>query len=157
MTNSWGRTGITGSDDGNVEIDLVGAFITFSAEVQNEIEMIIRRLGREMQAELEEMSPDGRQYLKRYKGKTYLCNNRKSSGAYKRGWKVRFSDSKKGTGGKLTATAYQKGEDYRLVHLLEFGHRMPNGGTFYGNPIVSQIQEKYRKKAVEEIKRLLYK
>jgi len=34
---------------------------------------------------------------------------------------------------------------------------MPNGGTFYGNPIVSQIQEKYRKKAVEEIKRLLYK
>ena len=157
MTNSWGRNGLTRSVDGNVEIDLVGAYITFSAEVQNEIETIIRQLGREMRAELEEMSPDGRQYLKRYKRKTYLCNNRKSSGAYKRGWKVRFSDSKKGTGGKLTATAYQKGEDYRLVHLLEFGHRMPNGGTFYGNPIVSQIQEKYRKKAVEEIKRLLYK
>ena len=80
MTNSWGRTGITGSDDGNVEIDLVGAFITFSAEVQNEIEMIIRRLGREMQAELEEMSPDGRQYLKRYKGKTPMQQQKKLRG-----------------------------------------------------------------------------
>ena len=108
MTNSWGRTGLTRSDDGNVEIDLVGAYITFSAEIQGEIEMIIRRLGREMQAELEENSPDGKYYLKKYKGKTYRYS-RKSSGAYKRGWKVRFSDKKKGTGGKITATAYQKG------------------------------------------------
>lgn len=69
MTNSWGRTGLTRSDDGNVEIDLVGAYITFSAEIQGEIEMIIRRLGREMRAELEEKSPDGKYYLKNTKGK----------------------------------------------------------------------------------------
>ena len=34
---------------------------------------------------------------------------------------------------------------------------MPNGGTFGGNPIVSQIQEKYRQKVYEEIRRLLSK
>lgn len=157
---NWGRTGLTKADDGNVEIDLVGAYTTFTAEIQNEIETIIRRLGREMQAELEKKSPDGEFLEKKYKGKRYRYSRRKygaSPGSYKHGWKVKFSDRKKGMGGRIAATAYQKGEDYRLVHLLEFGHRMPNGGTFGGNPIVSQIQEKYRQKVYEEIRRLLSK
>ena len=168
MAYNWGRTGITRSDDGYVEIDLVGAYQTFTAEIQNEIEMIIRRLGREMLKEMEEKSPDGKFYEKKYRGKTYRysreykgkiqryrSSQRRTPGTYKNNWKVTFTDRKKGTGGKMIATVHQKGADYRLVHLLEFGHKMPNGGYYEGNPIVAEIQDKYRKKVAEEIRRLL--
>lgn len=168
VAQNWGRTGITRADDGYVEIDLVGAYITFTAEIQNEIELIIRRLGREMLKEIEEKVPDGEFYEKIYKGKRYRYSReykgkiqryrktpRRTPGTYKKNWKVTFTDRKKGIGGKITATAHQKGEDYRLVHLLELGHKMPHGKDYKGNPIIAQIQDKYRKKVAEEIRRLL--
>lgn len=109
---NWGRTGLTKADDGNVEIDLVGAYTTFTAEIQNEIETIIRRLGREMQAELEEKSPDGEFLEKKYKGKRYRYSRRKygaSPGSYKHGWKVKFSDRKKGHGRKDSSHGIPEG------------------------------------------------
>lgn len=170
MAQNWGRTGIIKADDGYVEIDLVGAYRTFTAEIQNEIEYTIRRLGREMLKEIEEKSPDGEFYEKTFNGKThrysreykgkiqrYRKSKRRTPGTYKKNWKVTFSDRKKGSSGKISATVRQKGEDYRLVHLLELGHKMPNGGRYEGNKIIGQIQDKYREKLYKEIQRIVSK
>lgn len=76
------------------------------------------------------------------------------TGVYRRSWKVSF------TGGRLFASAviYQDSDEYRLTHLLEFGHAKAGGGRVKAFPHLADtqknadalLQEKIKKK-VEDI------
>ena len=78
------------------------------------------------------------------------------TGSYRRGWAVK--DQRKG---KLRHTRIiWNRTDYRLTHLLEFGHRLVSkNGTVYGHvkafphirPVEDKYQDKFFTELVEEI------
>lgn len=75
-----------------------------------------------------------------------------ASGDYKRHIATR-EDPMPGTGGMKKYTWYVKAPDYRLTHLLAYGHATRNGGRTRANPFlhnaVNTVLPEYEK-AVEE-------
>ena len=52
--------------------------------------------------------------------------------------------------GRIKVTVYNK-KDYRLTHLLEYGHPMPKGGRSPAIPHIKPIEKKYTNKYVETV------
>ena len=75
------------------------------------------------------------------------------TGSYRRGWRVTFKKTNTG----VEARVYNK-TDYRLTHLLEFGHQMRNGGRAKAFPHIAAVNdqaiaqfEKNLKKGLEDL------
>lgn len=134
------------------EIDLVGAYRTYSADIRKEIEAAAERLGREMLEELRVATPVGKH---EYKGlrKRYRKSERRIPGQLKNDWKLKKTSSD----GKVSVKAYAAKDSSGIVHLIDRGHRMPRGGNYPGKPFVTEIQKKYREKLCREIERILSK
>lgn len=135
-------------------IDLAGAYKKYSAEVRNKIEAEVKSLGRKMYEEVVRTSP-----VRQIPDTWVKSRQRRDPGTFKEGWQVRVTRNDRG---KITATVSQKGEDYRLVHLLEFGHNIERNNRKVGEAPkdksklnrVGDIQNKYAEemnKAVEKI------
>ena len=71
------------------------------------------------------------------------------TGVYRRSWKVSF------TGGRLFASAviYQDSDEYRLTHLLEYGHAKANGGRVRAFPHLADTQKNADALLQEKIKK----
>lgn len=77
--------------------------------------------------------------------------NAPGEGRYARGFKITNSDEY----GKTKRVIWNK-KNYRLVHLLEFGHAFVNhGGRYNGKPHLRPAYEKYGAELPDHIKRII--
>lgn len=132
-------------------IDLVGAYKSYSAEIRNEIEAEVKSLGRKMYEEVVHTSP-----VRQIPDTWVRSRQRRKPGTFKEGWQIRVTRNDRG---RVTATVRQKGEDYRLVHLLEFGHKIAKGGEAPKDKSklnrVGDIQKKYAEEMNKAIQKIL--
>lgn len=107
--------------------------VEFGDEVYNAMSEVIPEVSREATKELKSASP--------YQIRT---------GKYNKGWKDK-TEKKNVT---VTATVYND-KQYRLTHLLEFGHAKVNGGRTRAfehiAPVNDAVEEKVIKKLREKI------
>ena len=118
---------------------LVGACEEFVEETKRELEAGLKKIGEESVAEIKKIAPV-------YKGK----NKKTAKGAYRRNWTYRVDKER----GRINVTVHVKGQNYRLTHLLEYGHASRGGGRAKAIPHISIINEKAEKqvdKLLEEI------
>lgn len=106
------------------------ALTEYSDTVADSIDSIVDEVTKDMKKEIQANSP-------------------KKSGKYKRGWRITAVSSKRGNR-KLVVHNKQ----YRLTHLLEYGHAKRNGGRVEGHSHIAPAEEKYTDiflKKVEEV------
>jgi len=72
------------------------------------------------------------------------------TGDYKKTFKITKQDSR----GKVKRIVWNK-KNYRLVHLLEFGHAKVSGGRVAAKPHLAPAYEKYGAKLPEKIKNII--
>lgn len=118
---------------------LVGACEEFVEETKRELEAGLKKIGEESVVEIKKIAPV-------YKGK----NKKTAKGAYRRNWTYRVDKER----GRIDLTVYVKGRNYRLTHLLEYGHASKGGGRAKAIPHISIVNEQAEKKVdklLEEI------
>lgn len=82
--------------------ELTKSLTEYGKLAQHEVHDILESVGDETKSRVASLSPKGR---------------RRSSGKYKRGWKVKIEES----GSSTSVTVHNR--HYQLTHLLEKGHR----------------------------------
>lgn len=118
---------------------LVSACEEFTEETKRELEAGLNKIGEESVAEIKKIAPV-------YKGK----NKKTAKGAYRRNWTYRVDKER----GSINVTVHVKGRNYRLTHLLEYGHASKGGGRAKAIPHISIVNEQAEKKVdklLEEI------
>ncbi len=91
---------------------------------------------------LEEVGEDAAEKFKTIGG----FKNR--TGKYRRSWKVTVKEHR--THSEIIVHA--GGREYRLTHLLEYGHATANGGRTREFPHIATINEEAQEEAVKKIK-----
>lgn len=76
----------------------------------------------------------------------------KLTGDYEKGWKVKILSN---TPSKIAIVVCQKGEEYRLTHLLEYGHASRNGGYVKAIPHIQQVNDEANAELSVEIDKIL--
>ena len=71
---------------------------------------------------------------------------RNRTGAYRRSWKAQIEEGRLGA----SATVYNS-KEYRLTHLLEFGHAKAGGGRVKAFPHLAETQDNAERLLVELI------
>lgn len=71
----------------------------------------------------------------------------KRQGKYARSWKVRQEKSRV----KVMATVFSDKPEYRLTHLLEYGHAKRGGGRVQGIEHIAPVEEWANNEAVDRI------
>ena len=72
---------------------------------------------------------------------------------YYKGWAIKKKINKNG---KYVLAIWNK-TNYRLTHLLEFGHNVKNGGKVKAVPHIRKVEEKMSKEFEEELKKKIRK
>ena len=129
---------------------LVSACEEFTDDVKQELEQGIIKIGEEAVDEVKKLAPvyKGKKQNRRVTRKGESKNRTK--GTYKRNWTYRVDKER----GKIIVTVHVKGGDYRLTHLLEYGHASKGGGRAKAIPHISIVNENAEKKVdklLEEI------
>lgn len=83
---------------------LTEACMTYTEETVEKVESGIEQIGKEATAEVKSLSPV-------------------DEGKYKRSWTCNIEKAK----GTFVVTVHVKGKEYRLTHLLEYGHMNRDG------------------------------
>ena len=76
----------------------------------------------------------------------------KRRGKYKRSWKVKTT---KDTFAVYEKTVYASGKEYRLTHLLEFGHKTASGGRTKPQSHIKPAADRITSEYVNEIKEIV--
>lgn len=85
---------------------LTEACRTYTEEAVEKVESGIEQIGKEATAEVKSLSPTDK-------------------GKYKRSWTCNIEKAK----GTFVVTVHARGKEYRLTHLLEYGHMNRDGTT----------------------------
>ena len=76
----------------------------------------------------------------------------KRRGKYKRSWKVKTTQN---TFAVYEKTVYASGKEYRLTHLLEFGHKTRSGGRTKPQSHIKPAADRITSEYVKEIKEIV--
>lgn len=118
-----------------IDVDLlekeVMKYLTeYKEDISEAVENVSNRVGKAATNELKEESP-------------------KLTGDYAKGWRLKKDKIGKN---RYTVKIHNK-TNYRLTHLLEFGHVTRNGGRTRAIPHIRPIEEKYKKIFEQELKK----
>ena len=118
-----------------IDVDLlekeVMKYLTeYKEDISEAVENVSNRVGKEATNELKDKSP-------------------KLTGDYAKGWRLKKDKIGKN---RYTVKIHNK-TNYRLTHLLEFGHVTRNGGRTRAIPHIRPIEEKYKKIFEQELKK----
>lgn len=80
-------------------------------------------------------------------------SKKERSQKYYKGWTIKKKINKNG---KYVLAIWNK-TNYRLTHLLEFGHNVKNGGKVKAVPHIRKVEEKMSKEFEEELKKKIRK
>lgn len=80
-------------------------------------------------------------------------SRKERSQKYYKGWAIKKKINKNG---KHVLAIWNK-TNYRLTHLLEFGHDVKNGGRAKAIPHIRKVEEKMSKEFEEELKKKISK
>ena len=80
-------------------------------------------------------------------------SRKERSQKYYKGWAIKKKINKNG---KYVLAIWNK-TNYRLTHLLEFGHNVKNGGKVKAVPHIRKVEEKMSKEFEEELKKKIRK
>lgn len=80
-------------------------------------------------------------------------SKKERSQKYYKGWAIKKKINKNG---KYVLAIWNK-TNYRLTHLLEFGHNVKNGGKVKAVPHIRKVEEKMSKEFEEELKKKIRK
>lgn len=102
----------------------------YTDEVKDKVVGVLNEVGEETAETLKDTSP---------RSKT------KRSGKYARGWRSSTEDE------RTKSKTIVHNSEYRLVHLLENGHKLRNGKDWEGIPHVEPANEEAQEKAIKRI------
>ena len=113
-----------------LEKELMQYLENYKEDIDEEVEEVANKIGKEAVAELKQISPKGarKQYCK--------------------GWSLK----KDKTGRNIYVVKVWNKTDYQLTHLLEFGHATKNGSRTKPQPHIKPTEEKYKKEFEKELK-----
>ncbi len=109
------------------EAEVRDILVQYSAEAQAEIKKSIKSIAKDTVHELEENAP-------------------RRTGKYAKGFKSKVTSAN----GVTKAIVYN--ENYRLPHLLEYGHALRNGGRVQGIPHFQPAMENAEKEMEKAVK-----
>lgn len=91
---------------------------------------------------VEEVGKDARKKLRSKETGSF----KDRTGDYRRGWRAEFKKTRTGA----TATVYNE-TDYRLTHLLEYGHIMRNGKRSKAYPHIAEVNDEAIRQFEQEL------
>lgn len=117
----------------------------------NDIKKILKEYGDEVNEALtESIESEAPKIVKDLKKTSPVQKPAKRKKTYAKQWKKKIEKNRLGS---VSLTVYN--EDYRLVHLLEKGHALRQGGRTEAHPHVAPAQEKAEENIVKELKEKL--
>lgn len=108
---------------------ITDAMKQYTGAVSEEIEASLKAVGKEAASKLKHTSP-------------------KHSGEYRKSWTI----SVERRSGEINVIVHNK-EHYRLIHLLEYGHKMRNGKKSRAISHVAPVEEWAEKEAIKAIEK----
>ena len=118
----------------------------YHEDINEDVRNVAKTITNEAKAELISKSPKSDHDVILKGGEVH------TAGSYARGWTISTQTSKN----VHTKKIWNK-TDYRLTHLLEFGHATRNGGRAKAIPHVRPTEEKYLKKFEKELEKEITK
>ena len=108
---------------------ITDAMMQYTGAVSEEIETALKSVGKEAKNRLRATSP-------------------KRSGEYRKSWTI----SVERRSGEINVIVHNK-EHYRLIHLLEYGHKMRNGKKSRAISHVAHVEEWAEKEALKAVEK----
>lgn len=103
----------------------------YASEVQEEVDSSVVRVARRCLAQIRRNSP-------------------KKTGDYRKGWRLRTDKTR-----LSIREIIHNATDWRLIHLLEFGHQKASGGRVEGEPHVEPAEQQAERELLTEITDIL--
>lgn len=103
----------------------------YASEVQEEVDSAVVRAARRCLAQIRRNSP-------------------KKTGDYRKGWRLRTDKTR-----LSIREIIHNATDWRLIHLLEFGHQKASGGRVEGEPHVEPAEQQAERELLTEITDIL--
>ncbi len=110
--------------------EIMTMFIDYIDEIDEEVVSLSDTLANQAKKDLKASSP-------------------KKDGDYAKGWAI----SQHQRGKRYYGKAIHNKEEYRLTHLLEFGHATKDGKRTQAYPHIRPVESKYKQKFVDELER----
>ena len=122
----------------------------YHEDITEETRAVASDIAREALAEIRKISPvsENDVYLRNFGGNSDIHKK----GSYASGWTI----SSQNSGNKAVKKLWNK-TDYRLTHLLEFGHATRNGGRAKAIPHIRDTEKTYLKKFEQKLEKEISK
>ena len=128
-------------------LELSNLLNDMAGEVTEEVKKVIKEGAKSMAGGVKKDSPV------RQKGYSTSKKGKKlSRGTYQRGWKYKL---KAEDSHSVSYIVYNAGQQKSLTHLLEFGHRLPQGGTAKAQKHVLINRDKAEEQIIRNLRKVM--
>lgn len=146
-----------------IKLDIAGAFASYTESVQEKIAAALKNNADEMLADTLLNVPESVTYSPKRKlakdtprsyspeGIRYGRVERRT-GTYRKGIVLKKLS---GSRNRIVYGVINKTEDYRLNHLLDLGHKIPNGGRAVGTKFLTNAQKDANERLKRDIEKIL--